>query len=330
MATLYLIEQGQKLCKTSRRLTVERDGEIVAEIPIFKVDRVFIYGNIQITTQAIGFLLGEGIPTAFFYTDGRLKGILQPMKSKDIPLRVVQFKKATDPEFSLELAKIIVKGKLKSQKRLLQRFMKNHPEADFQREEEQIEMAIESVDRQTSLSSLLGVEGAGTSSYFSAYRRMIREWGGFKGRKRRPPPDPINALLSYGYTVLTAEMFFMTYTAGFEPYLGFYHGVRYGRPALALDLIEEFRHVVVDMLVLDLISRKMVEIDDFYEADEGFRMRRRLIKKFFEQYERRMGRLFTPPGSKSKSNMRKVMSQQVYKLKDYLLEGKAYEPYFPS
>jgi CRISPR-associated protein Cas1 len=324
------MEQGSKVVKISRRLGIEKDEKIVAEIPIFKIDRVFIYGNVQITTQALTFLLSEGIPTAFFYTDGRLKGILEPVKSKNIPLRISQFEKAKDDKFVINFSKTIVRGKLKSQKRLIQRFAKNHPDMHFSEEIRQMDIALSLIERKTGKGGILGVEGIGSATYFKAFKKMIGSWGGFQARVKRPPKDPVNALLSYGYTVLTTEMFFMTYSAGFDPYLGFYHGIRYGRPALALDLIEEFRHVVIDMLVLDMISRKMIDIEDFIEVDEEFRMRRRVLNKFFAQYEKRMNKIFVDPKTKRKSNFRKIMENQVYRLADCITKDTEYVPFFPT
>lgn len=324
------MEQGSKVVRISRRLGIEKEEKIVAEIPIFKIDRVFIYGNVQITTQALTFLLSEGIPTAFFYLDGRLKGILEPVKSKNIPLRIAQFEKAKDEEFVVKFSKTIVRGKLKNQKRLIQRFAKNHPDMDFSEELRQMDIALGLLERKNGKGGILGVEGIGTATYFKAFKKMIGSWGGFQARIKRPPRDPVNALLSYGYTVLTTEMFFITYSAGFDPYLGFYHGIRYGRPALALDLIEEFRHVVVDMLVLDMISRKMVEIDDFIEVDEEFRMRKRVLNKFFSQYEKRMSKVFVNPNTKSKTNLRKVMENQVYRIAECIMKDTDYVPFFPT
>ena len=330
MPTLYLTEQGTKLVKISKRLGIERDGKLIAEIPIFKIDRVFVFGNVQLTTQSITFLLENGIPTAFLYTDGRLKGVLEPRKSKNIPLRFSQYQKAHDEAFVVEFSKTIVHGKLRSQRRLIHRFQKNNPGYQFDSELEQIKRAISLLPRRQSRKSILGVEGVGTAGYFRAFKKMLKGWGGFDSRQKRPPKDPVNALLSYGYTVLTTEMFFFTYLAGFDPYLGFYHGIRYGRPALALDLIEEFRHVVVDMLVLELIRRRIISLKDFYESEDGFRMKRKVITKFFEYYERRMNKVFKHPRTGENTNMRKIMEKQVYSLASCILTGKSYSPFFPT
>lgn len=329
MSTLYLLDQGASVRRASRRIVVTKNSETVIEIPIFKIERVFAYGYVQFTTQALNFLMEEGIPTAFFYQDGRLKGIIEPVKSKNIPLRLAQYRCALDEDFVLDFSRRIVKGKLKGQKRLLHRFVIHHRNIDFSEESRSLNNALKDIDRKQSKKSLLGIEGIGTAAYFNAFRKVIKGWGEFKKREKHPPRDPVNALLSYGYTVLTTEVFFATYSYGFEPYLGFYHGVRYGRPALALDIVEEFRHPVVDMIVLDLLNRAGLNMDDFYEVENGFRMKKRVIKKFFQYYERRMLRKFKDPRDGEEVTMRKVINKQLEKLRKCVMEKQQYEPFVP-
>ncbi len=254
MATIYLTEQGSKLSKTSKRLVIEKDGQTLLEIPEFKVERVLIFGNVQITTQAMAFLLDNGIEVSFLSLYGKYRGRLSPVESKNAQLRIHQYQKHLDAEFKVSLAKSIVHAKLNNGRELLMRYARNHPEIDFSQDKTEMEDCISRLDHKESVNSVMGVEGAAASVYFEAFGKMLRKELGFEGRQRRPPKDPVNALLSLGYTLIGNEMHSLICAVGFDPYIGFFHGIDYGRPSLALDLIEPFRHAIIDRFTLYLVN----------------------------------------------------------------------------
>lgn len=324
---LYLTEQGSKLLKESKRLIVEKEGEILLEVPAIKVERVLIFGYVQLSTQAMEFLLREGIPTSFLSMTGRLKGILEPMRSKNIPLRMQQYERAQNMDFRLRLSKAIVRGKLRNQKRLIQRFAHNHPAIDFTEDLRNIGLMLKAVEHRQGLQALLGVEGRATAIYFTAYSRLFRGELDFRERTQRPPKSPVNSLLSLGYTVLTNEYLSLVSAVGLDPYLGFYHGISYGRPSLALDLVEELRHPVVDMLVLDLIGRGILKKGDFQEEDEGFYLTQKGRKDFFTQYERRMMKEFRDYETGAVTTIRKVVMRQVYRMVHAIAKDEDYKPF---
>lgn len=329
MSALYLTEQGAKLLRTSSRLIIKKEDKTLLQVPIIKISRLLIFGRVSISIPVFELLLKEGIPTAFLSIDGRLKGVLEPVKSKNILLRLRQYERARDEQFRVKIAQSIVLGKIRNQKRLLQRFTHNHPELDFNNELKEIEGILKRVEAKRTLAGILGLEGQATAVYFRGYSKLFKTALGFEERTRRPPRNQVNSLLSLGYTLLTNEYFSLTAALGFDPYLGFYHGIGYGRPSLALDLVEELRNPVIDNLVLELISKRMLKAEDFIGDDYGgFFLTSEGKKVFFIQYERRMNREFLHPKNKKPTNIRKVMREQVYSLMKAVEENKPYEPFF--
>lgn len=327
MATLYVTEQGAKLTRESRRLLVVRGDEVLLDIPTIKVERVLVFGYCQITTQALELLLNEGVPTAFLSMEGRLKGTLEPTRSKNIPLRVAQYETCRKTDFCLAAAKRIVAGKIRNQVRLVQRFQHNRQEHDFSATQRDLNRLLGEVDRKTASGGLLGLEGQATAVYFDAYRRMYKRLG-FDRRTRRPPTDPTNSLLSLGYTMLANEYLSAVTAIGLDPYLGFFHCVSYGRPSLALDLCEELRHPLVDMPTLDLVNRGILKEDDFSQESGGFMLTPLGRKSYFAKYERRMTIQFRHPRTKQKTNVRAIIRDQALKMCHSIQEGVPYEPFF--
>jgi CRISPR-associated protein Cas1 len=254
MPVLYLTEQGSIVRKTSDRLIVEKDHEVLLEVPCLKLDTVLIFGNVQVTTQALAEMLDHGIELAFLSRSGRLRGQLTPPKAKNLRLRMSQYEASRSEAFGLRLARTIVAAKIGNAAAVLRGFRRNHPEAVSREEIHDLEAAGASVESAGSLESLLGVEGAAAVRYFHCLGRRVPAEMGFTGRNRRPPRDPFNALLSFGYVLVGQELQSLLDAMGFDPYLGVYHQVDYGRPSLALDLLEEFRAPLVDRLSATLVS----------------------------------------------------------------------------
>ncbi len=327
MATLYVTEQGAKITRESRRLLVLGDDRVLLDVPTIKVERVLIFGYAQITTQALELLLNEGIPTAFLSMAGRLKGTLEPVRSKNIPLRVAQYEACRSPDLRLAVARRLVAGKIRNQLRLLQRFAHNRPAIDFETARCDLSRLLGEVERKTAVGGLLGLEGQATAVYFEAYRRMFNRLG-FERRTRRPPADPVNSLLSLGYTLLTNEYVSAASAVGFDPYLGFLHATSYGRPSLALDLCEELRHPLVDMLTLDLVNRAIIKADDFSADTGGFLLKPDARRRYFAKYERRMTIQFRHPRTGQNTSVRGIIRDQTLVLARAIQQGVPYEPYF--
>lgn len=303
MSTLYLIEQRTILRKTSDRLLLCRmrtaaerrshvtQGEILLEIPCADVDYVMAFGNVQFTTQALHELLEHGIELAIFSYSGQLIGQLTPAKARNIFLRMAQFARCQDKQFCLELGKELILNKVEHIKANLKNFRVHNPNVISAQAMKQFDKLSGQIRQTTSADQLLGYEGAASAAYFKLFCSMVKPPWKFTGRNRRPPKDPVNAVLSFGYVVIGSEIQSQLDGIGFDPYLGFYHAPAYGRPSLALDLLEEFRHSVIDRLALRLFNLGIVTESDFYSpAQGGIYLATEGKKKFFAQYEKLAGK----------------------------------------
>lgn len=286
MATLYVTEQNAWVRKTSDRLVIEKDEQVLAEIPCTKLETVFVFGNVQVTTQALAELLDHGIELALFTMSGRLRGQLTPPKAKNVELRMRQYERARDEAFALGLARSIVAAKVANSIAVLRRFRENHPEAFSAAEVAELEASTLAVEKVGSLSSLLGIEGSAAARYFPLLARTVPLELRPARRERRPPPDPLNALLSFGYVLAGSELQALLDGMGFDPYIGFYHQLDYGRPSLALDLLEEFRAPLVDRLSATLLNRGQLQASDFTRNPEGgVRLTKEALKTYFQAWE---------------------------------------------
>jgi len=326
MATLYLTEQGSKLRKRSQRLVVEKYGTTLLEVPAYGIDRVLIFGAVQLSTQAISFLLNSGIEVSFLSMNGRLKGKLTPVESKNVFLRLAQYERYKDEEFKLMVASSIIEAKMKNQRTLILRYQRNHPEANFSAELEIISNSLSSLPRKKKISSVMGLEGVSTGAYYRCYAKMLSQNFTFEKRTRHPPLDPTNALLSLGYVLITNEIAALVESVGFDPFIGLLHGLRYGRQSLPLDLIDEFRHPVVDGLVQTLINTGSIEAADFYKESNGaFFLNKGALKRFLSVYEERMEKPFKE--KETYSSYRKLFREQVENMERAVLNRKEYQPF---
>jgi CRISPR-associated protein Cas1 len=330
MATLFITEQGATLRKEANRLVVERDDVRLLEIHDFKVERVVIFGNVQITTQAMTFLVERGIDTTFLSLHGKLKARLVPIESKNSLLRVRQYELTHDSAFALSTAKAIVTAKINNCADLLKRHQRNHDGSDFRLELSQLSFLAEEAAARHSLDSLRGIEGQAAAVYFPGFGKALRRNLQFTKRTRRPPRDPVNALLSFGYTLVYGEAIASLSSVGFDSYLGFYHSFHYGRCSLALDLMEEFRPLIVDRLVLKIINLEVVKSDDFEtDPNTGVNLKPGARKRFFREYETVMCDPFTSRVAGEQTSLRRALHQQAQALQRAVIEGSTYSPFRP-
>lgn len=329
MANLYLAEQGSTLRKTGDRLIVEKDDKELLEIECFKVDTIFLFGNVHVTTPALTELLDHGIELALLTMGGRLKGQLTPPKAKNVLLRMAQYQKSQDGPFALNLARYFVHGKVGNAFSLLTRQHRNYPERGFEPYRQELEHLLEKINEVQALGSLRGLEGTAARFYFEGLGLACRGELSFAGRRRRPPTDPINALLSFGYTLVGFELTSLLDAMGYDPYIGFYHQLDYGRPSLALDLLEEFRVPAVDRLVLNLTNLRTLQKEDFVPDEEsgGLRLRREALAKFFRAYEGHLNREFKDEVSGETTTLRKSFRRQAERLAGHLTRGESYVPF---
>ena len=326
MAILYITRQGAVLHKSGNRIIVKKGSDVLQEIPIVQLDEVVIFGNGHMTTQTIGYLLNKNIPVSFLSSRGKYKGKLQPPYAKDTRIRQQQFTVAGDPSRCLELAKCFVRGKLTNAIRFAQR--QRTQNAAVKSAIRSTHQTLEKLERADSLDSLLGYEGSGTASYYKAYRQFLgRDWG-FTSRQFRPPPDPINAMLSLGYTLLHNHVYTFINVVGFDPYCGYFHQPRHGHATLASDLMEEFRQIIVDGYVLSLVNNNRVQPEDFEQTSKGIRFTKEALDRFLVGYYGRMQQTFQHPTRNEKTTYLRSIELQVRHLARVITgEDAAYKPY---
>jgi CRISPR-associated endonuclease Cas1 len=260
---LYLQAQGASLGKSGERLTItERAGKrAVRSVKLKDVSQVCLYGNVQITTSAIKELSARGVPLCHFSYGGWFHAMTLGLTHKNVELRIAQFTRAADAPRSLELAKRFIVGKIKNCRTMLRR----HPSHQEKRDLDQLAELVQKAESASSAESLLGIEGMAAKTYFASFGRLLKGGKTFdiERRNRRPPKDPVNALLSFVYALLVKDLTIVLQAVGFDSMLGFYHRPRYGRPSLALDLAEEFRPLIGDSTVLMLINNCEVSESSF-------------------------------------------------------------------
>ena len=340
MATLYLIEQNTILRKTSDRLllchrpstkktttTHVTQEDIKLEVPCADIDQVMIFGNIEVTTPALHQLLKHNIELAFFTLSGTLLGQLTPPKQKNIELRIAQFDKYHQPEFCLHFSKQIVTSKLNSAYCNVINYLANHPGLFTTREIKKFMEYKTKAAQAIDMDELRGYEGSGSAFYFSLFGKMLNKPWAFDSRTKRPPQDPVNAVLSYGYVIVSSELQSLLDGIGFDPYLGFYHQIKYGRPSLALDLVEEFRHCLIDRLALTLFNTGALSQEDFYKPPTGGVYLSITGKKvFFKQLEKMLGEFDSATTSTNKSGFRKRFQTQIAALAKTVKDNAEYAP----
>ncbi len=322
MPPIYVVQQGARLCIENRRLAVELEGQTLSSTPLSQVSEVVLFGNVGLTTPVIDTMLAQGTPVVFLTQHGDYRGRLVGSPTPHVPLRRAQYARAGEPGFVLALAQAFVTAKLSHQRVLLLRHNRDLNDPDIAAAARQMSDALEAVPRKTGLPALRGVEGAATAAYFGGLRRLLGPEWHFDRRARQPPPDPVNVLLSLGYTLMANTADGAVQAAGLDPYLGVLHDLAYGRPALALDLLEEFRPVV-DGLVLWCCRGGQVRPADFAPGpaerpvvlDDGGR------RRYLEAYEQRLQLPFTHPVRGLKLPLRQCIFEQARQVAECIRSG---------
>lgn len=260
---VYIKTQGAKIIKEGRHLLVKKGNDTYHTIFTYKLDQLLIFGNIEITHNALCVLMKNNIDTVYLTRYGRYLGRLAPLESKNIFLRKRQYHMLDDQKFGLKLAKSIVAGKLANMVTLMMRIKRSRKCKEAGYKAKQIRKLLNGVHSADNIDSVRGYEGRGSAIYFSGFCHGFTEQTDFTKRVRRPPTDPVNSVLSLLYTFLMNRVYSAVRIAGLDPYPGFLHTIDYGRYSLVLDLMEEFRPTIVDTLVFSLFNLKILQKSDF-------------------------------------------------------------------
>lgn len=352
MTTLYV---------TERRSLVKRSGDTLVvhipenqesgtpkrkvRVPLMKVTQVVIYGDVTLTSPAMAALLEQKADICFCSHYGRFRGRLAPPMGKNSLIRLEQHRAHNDPARAFALSKLFVYGKLANMRTLLLRANRKRDDSAIEHAAESIRGVVEQVEglerdpgapppdpsdpqADTAYGSLLGLEGSGTAFYFSVFERLLKGDWRFRRRTKRPPRDPVNALLSFGYVLLTNQVDSAVSVVGLDPYVGFLHSSQFGKPALALDVMEPFRPVVVDSVVLTLLNNRMLTVDDFEEKFGAWRLSERGRRAFLTKFEERLNTEITHPTFDYKATYRRCLELEVRLVSKWLTgDIKRFEPF---
>lgn len=317
---LYVTGFGLSVHKSGGCLQIKEKGKLLQEARINELNQVNLFGPVTVSGAVVHALCAAEIPIAHFSMGGWFNGLTTGLGLTNVFLRRAQFRRADDDWFCLRLARSIVASKIRNQRTLLQR---NHIEPPALALDG-LKRAAARAEGASSLEELLGIEGAAAAIYFGNFAGMIKvEDEGvrrfdFRTRNRRPPRDPVNALLSFAYSVLTRDLTVTCHAVGFDPFVGFYHQMRFGRPALALDLMEGFRPLIADSSVLTALNTSMVTDRDFVRAGQSVALTQKGRSAFIRAYEQRMDQLVTHPIFGYRISYRRVLEVQARLLARYL------------
>ena len=339
MPTLYVTEPGAVVRRRAGSIIVTLDEDPdgpgplpegrrrLIEVEPHRLEMIGLIGRVHITADVTRLCLEQGIAVSWFTRGGDFLGRLVPELSRTADLRLLQFRLADDGNAAAGLGRAFIGGKLRNAAAMIKAIRSNRPGKErFAEAMLHIRRCCKTLADARNRETIMGIEGEGTRRYFSALALGFSGPIGFESRKRRPPPDPANALLSFGYALLANMMASMLEARGFDPYLGYLHTVRSGRPSLALDLMEELRHPLVDRFVLRLCNRRQMSPGDF-EADEergGVRLVRKGLKGFFREWERYLDDPMA--GIDSNLTVEQAVARQVDRLAAHVRGRGAYEP----
>lgn len=334
---VYLSTPGLHVGSRGDTLRVTKKKEPVEDIPIHDVLHLALFGNVGISTPVVRELCRREIPVSWFSTGGWFYGQTHGHGLKNVTTRIAQFAAASDENECLRIAKAFVRGKIRNQRTMLRR---NHVEPEDAVLKRLGRAADVDAAKAGSPAELLGIEGAAAHSYFRRFSGMLKvdeEEGEdsrdgefdfqFEKRNRRPPRDPVNALLSYSYSLLVKDCSVAASAVGLDPYVGFFHRPRHGRPALALDVMEEFRPLVADSAVLQAVNNRVLTGRDFVRAGAAVNLTPEGRKRFLQVWERRMRQTVTHPVFQYKVSYRRAIELQ-FRLLARVLTGEI-EEYLP-
>lgn len=345
---LYVNTPGVAVTRKGETVVVKDKAGTLAEVRIKDLHHLAVFGAAQLSTALIQTLCEAEVPVSYFSMGGWFYGLTRGHGLTNVYTRIKQFARAADPAQALPLARLFVYGKIRNQCTLLMRNHVEPPALALRAMKHAASAALSAPNHAT----LLGIEGAAALVYFRNFAGMIKGSDDpddipgfeetpaeraqaaqsafnfdFKTRNRRPPRDPVNALLSLAYSLLARDCTVAALAVGFDPYIGLYHQPRYGRPALALDVMEEFRPIIADSAVLTAINNRMLAPTDFVRAGEAVNLTPEGRKRFFMAYEKRMGDTVTHPLFDYKVSYRRAIELQ-FRLLARTLTGEI-ERYLP-
>jgi len=269
--TLYITLQEAYLHKERATIAIKKDGKKLRQYPVLTIGNILCFGQVSVSPFLMGYCGEQGIGLSFYTEYGKFLARMQGRQTGNVLLRRAQYRWADDMQKSLSVARLILAAKIANSRSVLMRELRNHGEnSRIQATVDKLATSLRRIKQAQSLEEARGMEGDAANAYFGAFDELLRGPGFvFSGRVRRPPTDPVNALLSFAYSLITNECASALQGVGLDPYVGFLHQDRPGRLSLALDLLEEFRASWADRFVLTLINRQQFKLKDFVNEASG-------------------------------------------------------------
>ncbi len=343
MSTYYLLIDGAKLVKQGDVLKLKKDGDVYNTVFPHKAEQIFILGNVEITTPAFKFLMKHRIDTVFLSKNGKFYGKLSFTPSKNVFLRIKQYKLLEDEEFGLNFAKTIVRSKIKNQIVFLQRVARrNNKSVKLIKTINRIQNLLPELEKATTIESVRGYEGMASKLYFGVFGySLVPEFAKFEGRSKNPPLDNVNAVLSFLYTLIYFRVDGLLESEGIDSYAGFLHSLDYGRKSLSFDLMEEYRTPIAETLAVSLFNLGILNEGDFREVDyqggedefiydelteqvpevdilekpKAVLLTRNGLKKVINHFERKLQTKIYYPISERRETFKKLMHLQISRFK---------------
>lgn len=312
-STLHVLTPGATVTKDSDSLMVRQRDGTSQRVRLKDVSQVALYGPVHVTENCVRHLLSHDVTIAHHTGAGRLLGFTHPLHTRNVHLRIAQYQAAGDVQRSLAIAKPIVLSKLANQRTVLRRYRKHATGDALESGVDRLGRAIASAQTADTLDRLRGHEGDGAAAYFGALGDILpTPWNTtFTGRSRRPPQCPVNALLSFGYSLLTREAAAATARVGLDPMLGFLHTTIAGRPALSLDIMEPFRPSWIDTMVLRLLSTSSLSTTDFLTCGDAVYLNDKARRTVIQAFERRGDEMTTHPRLQYRLSYRRLLELEV-------------------
>ncbi|KJS06087.1 MAG: CRISPR-associated protein Cas1 [Gammaproteobacteria bacterium BRH_c0] len=268
---LYITRQESYLHKDRETIVIKLGDQKLGQFPSLTIGNILCFGQISVSPFLMGYCAEQGIGLTFFTEYGRFLARVQGRQTGNVLLRRAQYRWADDAGRAVGIARLMVAAKIANCRNVLLREQRNHGENSLLAQAaDKLAISLRRVNNAQSVAETMGMEGDAAATYFGVFNELIRDTGfAFGGRVRRPPTDPVNALLSFVYSLITQECVSALHGVGLDPFVGFLHQDRPGRPSLALDLLEEFRASWADRFVLTLINRRQVQLKDFIHEASG-------------------------------------------------------------
>lgn len=288
--TLYITRPECYLHKERETVVIKQGENKLGQFPMLALQNILCFGQVSVSPGLMAACLETGVGLSFFTEFGKFQAQVMGMPKGNVLLRRTQYRWADDEEKSVSVARLMIAAKVGNCRAVLMREQRNHGASDaLAQASQRLAALLENIRHTSTVSQLMGLEGEAASVYFGVFSLLLRVPGfEFSGRVRRPPADPVNALLSFAYVLLASECASALAGVGLDPYVGFLHQDRPGRKSLALDLMEELRAPLADRFALTLINRGQIKPDDFLtEASGAVRLRDDARKALLTAYQER-------------------------------------------